>query len=49
MMAALEEASATLERTMSTFLSEAEEDRQEFERLNNSITQSYEKMDAHFK
>jgi hypothetical protein len=34
---------------MSAFLSQAEEDRQEFERINNSITQSYEKMDAHFK
>ena len=47
--AVTEEMSAALERTMSTFLSEAEGDRQEFARINNSITQSYEKMDAHFK
>jgi hypothetical protein len=40
---------ARLDRTMPTFLSEAEEDRQTFKRINNSITQSYEKMDAHFK
>jgi hypothetical protein len=43
------EACARLERTMLAFLSEAEEDRQEFARINNSITQSYEKMDVHFK
>jgi hypothetical protein len=48
-MAASTEASARLERTMLAFLSEAEEDRQEFARINNSITQSYEKMDVHFK
>jgi hypothetical protein len=48
-MAASAEASARLERTMLAFLSKAEEDRQEFVRINNSITQSYEKMDAHFK
>jgi hypothetical protein len=40
---------ARLDRTMSTFLTEAEEDRQTFKRINNSIMQSYEKMDAHFK
>jgi hypothetical protein len=34
---------------MSAFLSEAEDDRQTFKRINNSITQSSEKMDAHFK
>jgi hypothetical protein len=43
------EMSAALERTMSAFLIQAVEDRQEFERMNNSITQSYEKMDAHFE
>jgi hypothetical protein len=43
------EMSAALERTMSAFLIQAVEDRQEFERTNNSITQSYEKMDAHFE
>ena len=48
-MVVLEEMSAALERTMSTFLSEAEGDRQEFARINNSIMQSSEKMDAHFK
>jgi hypothetical protein len=48
-MATIEEASARLDKTMSAFLSEAEEDRQTFERINNSITQSFEKMDAHFK
>jgi hypothetical protein len=48
-MAALAKASARLERMMSAFLSEAKEDRQEFARINNSIMQSYEKMDAHFK
>jgi hypothetical protein len=48
-MATLEEVSARLNRMMSTFLSEVEEDRQTFKRINNSITQSYEKMDAHFK
>jgi hypothetical protein len=48
-MVASVEASARLERTMSAFLNEAEEDRKEFARINNSITQSYEKMDAHFK
>jgi phage protein D len=46
---ALEEAMARLERTMLAFLSEAKENRQKFARINNSITQSYEKMDAHFK
>jgi hypothetical protein len=40
---------ARLDKMMSTFLSEAEEDRQTFKRINNSITQSYKKMDAHFK
>jgi hypothetical protein len=48
-MATLEEVSARLNIMMSTFLSEVEEDRQTFKRINNSITQSYEKMDAHFK
>jgi hypothetical protein len=48
-MAATIEASARLQRTMSAFLIQAEEDRQEFERMNNSITQSYEKIDAHFE
>jgi hypothetical protein len=48
-MAAIKEASARLERTMSSFHSEVEEDRQEFARTNNSIMQSSEKMDAHFK
>jgi hypothetical protein len=48
-MAASVEASARLERTMLAFLSEVKEDRQEFARINNSIMQSYEKMDAHFK
>jgi hypothetical protein len=43
------EMSAALERTMSAFFIQAVEDRQEFERTNNSITQSYEKMDAHFE
>jgi hypothetical protein len=46
---ALEEASAALNRTMSAMHSEAEGDRQEFARIRNSVTQSYEKMDAHFK
>ena len=48
-MAASKKASARLERTMSTFHSEAEEDRQEFARINNSNMQSFERMDAHFK
>jgi hypothetical protein len=48
-MVASEEASATLERTMLAFHSKVEEDRQEFERMNNSIMQSSEKMDAHLK
>jgi hypothetical protein len=48
-MAASAEASARLRRTMSAFLIQVEEDRQEFERMNNSITQSYEKIDAHFE
>jgi hypothetical protein len=45
----LEEAMARLDKTMSAFLSKAKEDRQTFKRINNSITQLYEKMDAHFK
>jgi hypothetical protein len=48
-MADLKEASVRLDRTMSTFRSKAEEDRQSFERIRNSITQSFVKMDAHFK
>jgi hypothetical protein len=48
-MSPLEEAMVVLDRTMSALHSEAEEDRQSFERINNSITQSSEKMDAHFK
>jgi hypothetical protein len=48
-MAASAEASARLQRTMSAFLIQAEEDTQEFERMNNSIMQSYEKIDAHFE
>jgi hypothetical protein len=40
---------ARIDRMMLARHSEAEEDRQEFARINNSITQSYEKMDAHFK
>jgi hypothetical protein len=44
-----EEAMARLDRMMSAFLSKAEEDRQTFKRINNFVTQSYEKMDAHFK
>jgi hypothetical protein len=48
-MATIEETSARLDKTMPAFLSEAEEDRKTFERINNSITQSSEKMDAHFK
>jgi hypothetical protein len=46
---ALEGAMARIDRMMSAHHSEAEEDRQEFSRINNSIMQSYEKMDAHFK
>ena len=38
-----------LDRTMSAYRSEAKEDRQSFERINNSIMQSSEKIDAHFK
>jgi hypothetical protein len=45
----LEGAMARIDRMMSARHSEAEEDRQEFSRINNSIMQSYEKMDAHFK
>jgi hypothetical protein len=48
-MATSAEARARLQRTMSAFLIQAEEDRQEFERMNNSIMQSYEKIDAHFE
>ena len=45
----LEEAMARLDKKMSAFLSQAEEDRQEFSRIRNFITQLSEKMDAHFK
>jgi hypothetical protein len=38
-----------LDKMMSAFLSEAKEDRQTFKRINNTITQSYKKMDVHFK
>jgi hypothetical protein len=48
-MAALKEASARLDKSMSAFLSQAEEDRQSLERTNNSNMQSFERMDAHFK
>jgi hypothetical protein len=48
-MAALKKASARLDKMMSTFLSQAEEDRQSLERTNNSNMQSFERMDAHFK
>ena len=44
-MYALEEAMARLDKTMSAFLSQAKEDRQEFTRIRNSITQLSEKMD----
>jgi hypothetical protein len=46
-MAALKDASARLEKSMSAFLSQAEEDRQSLERTNNSNMQSFETMDAH--
>jgi phosphatidylserine/phosphatidylglycerophosphate/cardiolipin synthase-like enzyme len=48
-MAALKKASARLDKMMSAFLSQAEEDRQSLERTNNSNMQSFERMDAHFK
>ena len=46
-MAVTDGMSAALERMMLDFLSKAEEDRQTFKRINNSITQSYEKMDEY--
>ena len=48
-MATIKEASAGLDRTMSTMHSEAEEDRQKFTRIRNSVTQSSKKMNVHFK
>ena len=41
--------SARLERMMAELRSEAKGDREEFARIRNSVTQSSEKMDAHFK
>ena len=40
---------AAIEEAMLALHSEAEEDRQEFARIRNSVMQSSEKMDAHFK
>jgi hypothetical protein len=47
--AALEEASASLDRTMSTYLSQVEGDKRSFEGIKNSLMQSTKTMDAHFK
>ena len=48
-MAASTEASAALQRTVSTMHSEMEDHRQEFARIRNSVTQSSEKMDDRFQ
>jgi hypothetical protein len=46
---ALEEATATLDRMMPAYLSQAEEDKQSFEETKNSLKQSFGRMEAHFK
>ena len=43
----LEEAIAALDKTMSAFRSQAEEDKQSLERMKNSNMQSFERMEAH--
>ena len=48
-MAALEEADHALDKMMSAFRSQAEEDRQSFERMKNSDMQTFERMEAHLK
>jgi hypothetical protein len=40
---------AALDRTMSAYLSQAKKDKRSFEGMKNSLMQSFERMDAHFK
>jgi hypothetical protein len=46
---ALEEASSTLKEEMSAYLSQMEESKRSFERMENSRKQSFERMEAHLK
>jgi hypothetical protein len=41
--------SASLDEAMSAYLSQVEEDKRSFEGMKNSLLQSSDKMDAHFK